>query len=314
MRTRTWRTRCAATWMLSALLAACGGGGGGGTSEEPGPPPDPLPPAGSSRWAAIEGDSYADGTIDSVTRYSYDDQGRRVAERSYAVVDGVVAAEPSGERLWSFDRWSRITGTVYRNSAGGVVTTAYDYGADGRLAAQHTASDGSSTDTRFIWRDGRIVETRTSRTGSTGAVVYLFSYDENGRVSSVDLDPSAGEHHAGYGWRPDGRPSGASFYSGFTASYAYDYDADGRHVVTSFDDDGLYFEEARLAYDAQGRLVQVETGQPPDAGDFMPYFRTHYRWEPGPCQPLRMPGEPPHRASLMAGLISADNVSFGCAP
>lgn len=323
MGTKTWSRRHAAAWMLCVLLGGCGGGGDGspgpgpgpGPGEEPGPPPDPLPPAGASRWAAIERDGDADGAVDSITLYSYDEQGRRSAARTYAVVAGVTAAEPTRERLWTFDRWSRIVGSVDRTGTGSATTQSFVYGADGRLASQHTTITpaGISTDTQFVRSDGRIVEARSVYTGSSTVAVTRLSYGDDGRVSSVDFDPS-GEYYANYWWRADGRPAGMNVYSGFTASFGFTYDADGRLVATSYNDDGIYFEESHLSYDEQGRLALVERGVPPEGGDFAPFSRVRYRWEAGLCQPLVMPGTPPYEESATAGLISADNVSFGCAP
>jgi hypothetical protein len=313
MRTRGMQRWLAAATVLGLLLGGCGSGGG----DDPAPPPDPLPPAGTSRWAALEQDRDADGVMDGLTRYAYDDQGRRSAQRSYTVVEGVVAAEPTRELLWSFDRWSRIVGLVDRfvsRGAPSTVTTTYTHGADGRLAAQRTVYDWGTSDSRYTWRDGHIVETTSVRSNSAEVSVTRYTYDDDGRVSSVLLDPAAGEYDARYGWRPDGRPSGMSIYSGFTASYGFVYDAGGRHVASTFNDDGIYFEEARLGYDAQGRLLQVEVGPPPEGGDLAPASRVRYRWETGRCQPLVMPGPPPHHEWSMAGLVSADNVSFGCAP
>jgi hypothetical protein len=314
MRSRGLQRWLAAATALGLLLGGCGGGGD--TSEEPGPPPDPLPPAGMSRWAAIEGDANADGTIEGITRFAYDDQGRRIAQRSYAVVDGVAAAEPSSERLWSFDRWSRIVGVEYRTSSRAVVTATYTYGADGRLAAQHAVYDWGAMDTRYTWRDGHIVETASNPSTSAQVRVTRYTYDGDGRVSSArySLGTYEGESDARYAWRPDGRPSAISVYTGFTASYGFVYDAGGQLVATTYNDDGIYFEEGRLGYDAQGRLLQVEIGPPPEGGDFAPATRVRYRWEAGLCQPLLMPGAPPHAEGAMTGLVSADNFSFGCAP
>ncbi|MFT3954571.1 MAG: hypothetical protein QM722_09335 [Piscinibacter sp.] len=307
-----WRRECAVACVLGGLLAGCGGG----ESEEPGPPPDPLPLAGGSRWAALEHDEDADGTIDEITLYSYDGQGRRTAARSYRAVAGVPDGEPTHELLWSFDRWSRIVGSIERFASGWVVTTSHHYGADGRQATRRTVAGNLTLDDHFSWRDERIVEITTVRSDRADRFVGRVAYGSDGRVSEVTRDPGwlGDGYQARYLWRPDGRPVAMSVYSGFVASYGFRYDADGRLVATSYNDDGIYFEEARLAHDAQGRLVQVEVGPAPEGGGFVPASRSRYRWERALCQPLVMPGEPPHHDWSMAGLVSADNVSFGCAP
>lgn len=312
MKTMHWGRRPIAAGWICVLLAGCNGGGG---SDEPAPPPDPLPPAGTSRWATLERDEGADGSVEQLVRYSYDTQGRRSAARTFAVADGVVADAPTHERLWSFDRWSRIVGTVDRYSSGTVVTTTHVYGADGRLASQRAAYEWGSIDTQFVRRDGRIVEVRSVQSGRTEVAVTRLTYGSDGRVATAVADPGGAEFDARYAWRPDGRPAAMGIYTGFLASYGYQYDAGGRHVSTSYNDDGIYFERAELAHDAPGRLLRVDRGQAPEEGSpFVPTVRSHYRWEAAPCQPLAVPGEPPSIEDAMAGLVSADNVTFGCAP
>lgn len=313
MKANTWCRGLAVATLSGLLLAGCGGGGG---SDESAPPPDPLPPAGASRWAAVEVDEGADGTVDRVTRHVYDTQGRRAGQRSFVVIDGEEAAEPTSERLWTFDRWSRIVGLVERDASRSpavTVTTTYAYGPDGRLARRLRAYDWGSEDTRYTWRDGRIAEETTVRSNSTDVGMRQYTYDSSGRVSSTTQQRPY-EEAAQYQWRADGRPASMRVSSGFLASYVFVDDADGRHVTTHYNDDGIYFLDAHLTYDARGRLQVLETGEPQDGAEFAPSVRTRYRWEPGPCQPLVMPGGPPHIDSPMAGQVSADNVSFGCAP
>jgi hypothetical protein len=303
-------------WAFCLLLGACGGGGDGGVAdpvEEPGPPPDPLPLAGNSRWAAQEQLSLTDGSVTAITLYSYDAQGRRTAERHYRVVAGVREAEPLREMVWSFDSYSRIIGIVTRGPASGAVTTtSVRYGADGRLASERSESKpaGATVDVVYRWRDGRIAEVTRTSPDSARVNTTAISYGIDGRVSlwaQEDLSTS-------FTWRPDGRLAGMSEWSGFLGTHDFGYDAQGRHVTTSYNDDGLYFEEARLSYDPQDRLLEVSVSGGFDDGKLEPSIRARYRWEAGPCQPLIVPGAPPHIAWRMAGLVSADSSSFGCAP
>lgn len=66
--TRVARVRSWAASGSAALLPACGSGSGA-PDDTPGPPPDPLLSAGIMRWASLERDQGADGTVEFITVY-----------------------------------------------------------------------------------------------------------------------------------------------------------------------------------------------------------------------------------------------------
>lgn len=142
-----------------------------------------------------------------------------------------------------------------------------------------------------------------------------LTYDSDGRVATAVADPGAAEFDARYAWRPDGRPA-MGIYTGFLASYGYQYDAGGatyRQATTTMasTSSAPNWPTMRRA----GWCGSTSRGQAPEEGSpFAPTVRSHYRWEAAACQPLVVPGEPPSIENAMAGLVSADNVTFGCAP
>lgn len=306
---------CRAAAAVLALLAGCGGDAGT-PDDTPGPPPDPLPPAGTSRWAAYELDSDADGMLDAITLYAYDEAGRRAAETTYRVLDGQPASDPVVQTRWRYDGFGRVTGiTVSDRAAGTETTSTLAYGPDGRLATRHdlVSPYAVSFETRFTWRDGRLVE--AVRSGA-GAGRYQVSYGADGFVSTLRFDGTQGwsiEYR--YAWRPDGQPLQAIGDDGqILVVRDFRYDADGRRVDTLVQDDGLDVLAVRLAHDAQGRLSTLSYDDFPDSSGFVPERIGRYRWEAAACQQTRVPDLPPHAAQLDAGLIAPDNVTFGCAP
>lgn len=291
------------------LLAGCGGDAG-----EPGTT-DPLPPATASRWAAVERDNDADGVVDEVWRYEYDAADRPAVERRYRAVAGVPTATPVRETLWTYAGDGRMTGIVEREPASGrQTTTTLEYDGDGRLALRRDQPPppAAESQTRFVWRDGRLVE--AVRSGPFSARTVL-AYGADGRVASVERTDSQGSSFVTrYDWRPDGQVASSVEESFIRTVYRFSYDAGGRLVSTLVSDDGLDIVAAQLSRDAQGRLIEVAEEDFPVGGFVAADRFTRYRWETARCQPVVMPVVPPYLGLSSAGQFAADNVWFGCGP
>lgn len=306
------RARPLLAWCLVVLLvAACGGDG-------PAPaagPPDPLPPAGASRWAAVERDVDADGSVDLITLYDYDAAGRPAAEKQYRAVGGVPAGPPQRELRWSYDGFGRITGIVESEPGSPRETrTTLEYGADGRLALRRDERlpTHADSETRFVWRDGRIVE--AVRSGAS-AGRFALGYGADGLVEQVEYTSSAGDMFVTrYRWRPDRQLASAVEESLIFVVYLLDYDAAGRHVSTLVRDDGIDVVAMQLGRDAQGRVSEVAEDDFPDSVGFVADRVTRYRWEAARCQPVLMPVVPPYRLLTGAGQVASDNLWIGCGP
>lgn len=314
------RACMAALLALVQLVAACGGG-----PEPAGPESvvDPPLPEGASRWAALEFDRDADGTVDEITLYRYDAADRRSVQLTYAALAGVPAGDPLRETHWTYDARGRMSGIRVRDAAAGrETTTSFGYGSDGTLDSRRETATPAGTvrDTQYSWRDGRLAEAVAS--GGSGPGRWLVEYGSDGFVSRVLVLGNGFDNEEDYRWRPDGGLLSAVFlldvsYGGASFSYDLEYDAAGRLLTTRGQDDGLEVSQTRLSHDAQGRLTEVAQDNQPSAGpggSFVARRIWRYRWETARCQPVPVHGLPPHREQLEAGLISPANTSFGCGP
>lgn len=300
--------------MASALLAGCGNDG----DDETPAAGLPLPPASNSRWAALESDRDGDGLAESITRYGYDAQGRRISQTTWVANRGIAVGDPVEVQTWVYDDASRVI--THRVEAGaGWRTSDAAYDAAGLLASTtlrwHDSLD--SLRTTYSWQGQRLVEaTQESLTPTT----YRLSYDAAGRVERVErrFGASSEADVDAYTWRTDGQLAAASFSLsvGNLVLYGLEYDLEGRRVRTRKTDDGFADDMRRHFHDAAGRLDRVETDYQPDSFDeagFVADVVYRIRWETGLCQPVFLPDLPPVFDSQITAQARADGAMLGCA-
>lgn len=305
--------RLAALLALTAL-AGCGGGG----DAEALAPGLPLPPAGGSRWAALERDDDGDGLAESVTRYGYDVLGRRISQSTWVAERGVVVGDPVEVQTWVYDPASRVLRHRVE-AAGGWRNNDADYGVDGLLASTTLRWHDSpgTLRTTYTWRGMRLVQARQE---SFTPRTYRLSYDAAGLIARVEsrFDRSSGADVETYSWRTHDQLATASFNLsvGNLVLYRLEYDSTGRHIRTRKTDDGFEDEARRHHQDATGRLVRVEADLQPssfDEADFVADVVYRIRWESGRCQPVFLPALPPVFDRQSTSLARADGAMLGCA-
>jgi RHS repeat-associated protein len=203
--------------------------------------------------------SYSDGTTPSVS-FGYDANGQRTSMRDgtgaslfeYDSLNRLIGAtDGAGNTVgYGYDIKGQLTSLVY--PGGHTVTRSYD--PSGRLAA---VADWLGHRTSFSYDgDGNLV-------GETfpGGVSDAFSFDKADRLMAI-LDSSGasgkGEGDNGEGGAQNGEDGGQNGEDGGgqrLASFKYKRDAVG--FVTSVTARGVPEHNQRYAYDALGRLTQV---------------------------------------------------------
>lgn len=300
--------------MSLALLVACGDDSG---DEQPASGL-PLPPTSDSRWAALERDNDGDGLAESITRYGYDAQGRRVSQTTWVADRGIAVGDPVEMQTWVYDSASRIL-THRVEAGGGWRSNDATYSADGLLAATTLRwhDSVSSLRTIYTWQGQRLVEARQE---SSTPATYRLSYEATGRVERVErrFGGSSDADVDTYNWRTDGQLAAAGFSLsvGNLVVYSLEYDLDDRHIRTRKTDDGFEDEMRRHFHDTAGRLVRIESDHQPasfDEADFVADVVHRIRWENGLCQPVFLPGLPPVFDSQITAQARADGAMLGCA-
>lgn len=269
-----------------------------------------LPPAGTSRISALES-FRSDGSLYSITSYSYGETGLLVMIEDWHALDGVKGGDVLRTETRRYDSYGRVLDITTRKPTGGVSLKA-TYGTDGRLATTTKRSDGLVTVMRFTWEGDRMTQvfakaTQTFDDGGslTSENFASISYGADGKIASIEWEVSCVGNddmcNAYYGWRADGQleqlrtlPDGELQY------HDLHYNDQGRLVemlarAPMWPD---YSTLSRFKYDNRGRPVLIETGfsnTPPGlpAEDFYAYRILRIRWEDLPCQPVFEPQTPP---------------------
>lgn len=298
---------------MLALLAGCGGDDAQ-TAEGL-----PLPPAGASRWSAIERDDDGDGLAESITRYAYDALGRRVSQLTWRAERGVATGQPIEQHAWSYDSASRVLTQVVEDSRSRRTVSA-SYGADGLLASTRLQWQGSASvaTTTYEWQRLRLVRAATD--GASGPVTQRFFYGADGRIERVESRFGGRDEvdTDSYQWRLDGQLSSASFSLavGNLIIHRLTHDALGRPVRSETTDDGFEDEARRFFHDARGRLERIEVDSQPSGfgdADFASDATYRIRWEDGLCQPTYLPALPPTFDRQITLQGRSDGASLGCA-
>ena len=301
-------------WLL-ILLAAGGLAGCGGDDSSDGDPPQPpvatplpLPPAGTSRWAAVELDHDGDGLAEVIWRYEYDSAGRRTAEFEWNAQRGISIGEPVFVRRWTYDSLSRLVSA----SVDGGYRSGYliegTYGSSGLLASTRSKykDSGDWEEIRYTWQGQRMVE--YAEVGLKGTLwKYILSYDSGGRINRIEWPQADYEQY--FRWRADGQLIGAgSSGGGEGMGISLEYDNAGR-LVSSMQYDMGDGPVSNYFYDRRGRVerISAETSSYP-----VRPLDYRIRWEDGLCQPVYRLGAPPEW-DWLTNQAHADGTTFGCA-
>lgn len=311
---RWWRP--GALWAVVAALAACAGG------DDAAPPPGQavveLPPAGTSRIAAIERDDDLDGQPDGVRRHLFDATGRLARLVEVDIVGGVEEPTPALEVTREHDADGWLVKVTREGPALDTNASEAGYGPSRRLEQITESGPGFSTVTTLRWEGERLAGCDSAGPPPYSCAIFQ---DADGRVARIEYRQNAQlVRQDTFVWRPDGLLAGSSvdFVGRGIEAAALRYDADGRLAELRHTRDGVPRLWLRYLHDERGRPVTVERGElPAGFGDGTPFaVKGSYRivWEAQPCQPVYEIQLPPSIDLGVTGMASAAGATLVCAP
>lgn len=202
--------------------------------------------------------------------YKYDSNGNLVTryERKYNI-NGTLQSENTREFEYDSNGNLKAGYERFGDSPERYVIFTLDYDTDGKLiTAAYDCFDAVEAMTLEYDANGNLISAYGPESGHTAGVIYIFEYDENGRVSTIYFDED--KHlYARYIYDENGNLTAKnrqSYYDGtldFCVTYAnglgqddtmrYEYDSNGK-LITEYDDT---LEQRRTyEYDTNGRIIK----------------------------------------------------------
>ncbi|MFZ5593247.1 MAG: hypothetical protein ACOY4D_03095 [Pseudomonadota bacterium] len=299
--------------LFAALaLSACGGSGGDGPSNTP---PGPNPGAGNSsgggsasahRISRIRYDLDNNGDIDSVRTFSYDADGRVVAEHYTYTGDGIADTDfgsfsidaPPGDQTvtYTYDSagllqlWSNV------DASGGRIDSRYEYGDDtlvDRYTIDMFAAHGALTNSTYFELD----YTGTQLTGwrhyidGGGTLMQsaALTHNAGGQVQSdlLTVAMTGAQTRTDYTYTPVGkvdlvRQSDPAAGSAFFNEHDYTYDSANTlvaEIITSSNPGDGYRWDYTVNGDGQRTQWRIDLGS-----DLTVEAVVHIEWEAGSCR------------------------------
>lgn len=202
--------------------------------------------------------------------YEYDSNGNLVTRHEYNYnKDGILRSENTME--FEYDSNGNLK-TGYERSGDSsekYVIFSLDYDTDGKLiSAAYDCFDAVEAMTLEYDANGNLIRASGSESGHTAGVIYIFEYDENGRISTIYFDED--KHlYARYIYDENGKLTAKnreSYYNGTLGSCAvyanglgqdetmrYEYDNSGK-LITEYDD--TLTQRRTYEYDTNGRIIK----------------------------------------------------------
>lgn len=267
-------------------VSGCGGGGsddgnGGQTSGDGTRGSGNTGNTSGARVAAVQYDLDNNGTFEGVERFSYGSGGRLTRKDATYTGDGSPDYEFDSLVLFPVDSATKSNYTEYTYDADGRVileVTTYPVDAEGSFGELVNRIERSLT-----WSGGRVTETQTHFFDPGGAVVGTtneqLDYDNEGRLLRVTTTNGSGDPEVlAYTYAGDSDLPESYEISG-TSKTELTWSADRQLLEANeyylFTDPAEHHSKDVRAYDAVGRLIQVDRTYPgPDPGDDIPYNST----------------------------------------